>query len=388
MEIFAAFLRLGSASFGGPVAHLGFFHEEFVVRRRWLDEEAYVDIVALSQFLPGPASSQVGFAIGLVRGGLPGAIAAWLGFTLPSAVAMIAFAYGLSALGDLSSTGWLHGLKVAAAAVVARAVWSMAESLCPDRTRATIAVLATIGVLVWAAPLSPLLVIIAGGAVGWYLYRKEPLPRAVGHLPLTRSRRGALVCLGIFFLLLCGLPILRAIYPESALSSFESFYHTGALVFGGGHVVLPLLQASVVAPGWVSNDNFLAGYGAAQALPGPLFTFSAYLGTIMHGPANRWLGGLWCLVAIFLPSALLVLGTLPFWEDLRRKPWAQSALKGANAAVVGLLVAALYQPVWTTGIHNSREFALGLAAFAALLFWKCSPWLVVLLSAVGGYLFL
>lgn len=386
-KILGIFLRLGVTSFGGPVAHLGFFREEFVQRRRWLKEEAYADMVALCQFLPGPASSQVGYAIGLMRGGALGALAAWLGFTLPSAALLVAFAYGVAAMGDLQHAGWLQGLKVAAVAVVAKAVWGMAVQLCPDRPRTTLALVAAMAALAWPTSITQVLIIVAGGASGWILYRDAAGPAAIGGGGTFSRRRGA-VFLTAFFALLFGLPLLVAWFPATPLQVFERFYRAGSLVFGGGHVILPLLQAEVVPPGWIGNDGFLAGYGAAQAVPGPLFTFAAYLGAAMTPAPGGWLGGLWALVAIFLPSVLLVQGALPFWERLRRMPAAQAALRGTNAAVVGLLLAALYNPVWSKGIHSAADMIVGLAAFGLLHFWKAPPWLVVGLALAAGAVFL
>jgi chromate transporter len=382
-EVLAAFLRLGVTSFGGPVAHLGYFREEFVRRRGWLDDRSYADLVALCQFLPGPASSQVGIAVGLLRAGYLGALAAWIGFTLPSAAAMIVFGYGMEALGDAAGSGWLHGLKVAAVAVVAQAVLAMARTLAPDRARATLAVVAAIVVLAVPSALGQIGAILIGGIAGVALLRGggEIAPAS---LPLNVSRPVGAALLALFFVLLIGLPLLAAAIPSHALQELDAFYRAGSLVFGGGHVVLPLLQASVVPPGWVGNDAFLAGYGAAQAVPGPLFTFAAYLGTVMTPQPNGWIGGLICLVAIFLPSFLLVIGALPFWEELRRRPLAQAALRGVNAAVVGLLLAALYQPVWTVGITSTADFALAVAAFLLLFMWQTPPWLVVILCALGG----
>jgi chromate transporter len=385
LEVLAVFFRLGLTSFGGPVAHLGYFREEFVRRRRWLDDKSYADLVALCQFLPGPASSQVGIAVGLLRGGYAGALAAWVGFTLPSAVAMVLFGYGMGALGDAAGSGWLHGLKVAAVAVVAQAVLGMARTLAPDRARATLAVAAAIIALGAPSSWGQIGAIVLGGIVGALLLRggEEIAPAA---LPLKVSRALGAVLLALFFVLLIGLPLLAAAIPSQALKEFDAFYRAGSLVFGGGHVVLPLLQASVVPPGWVGNDAFLAGYGAAQAVPGPLFTFAAYLGTVMEPKPNGWIGASICLVAIFLPSFLLVIGALPFWDELRRRPVAQAALRGVNAAVVGLLLAALYQPVWTVGITNAADFALAVAAFLLLFMWQTPPWLVVILSAAAGAL--
>ncbi len=382
-EVFRVFLRLGLTSFGGPIAHLGYFHDEFVVRRRWLDEKTYADLVALCQFLPGPASSQVGIAIGLSRAGYPGAVAAWTAFTLPSAILLVLFAYGVGTIGDALGTGWLHGLKVAAVAVVAQAVLSMMRSLAPDRERATLAVMAA--VLVLAAPSAPgqIAAIVLGGLVGFVLLPRNAQADAAS-LPHPVSRMTGILALTLFFALLIGLPLLVSVVPNQGLSLFEAFYRAGSLVFGGGHVVLPLLQASVVPPGWVTNDAFLAGYGAAQAVPGPLFTFAAYLGAVMGPQPNGVLGASLCLVAVFLPSFLLVIGTLPFWNELRSRSWAQSALMGVNAAVVGLLLAALYQPVWTAGIGSAPDFALAIAAFLLLFMWKTPPWLVVLSCALGG----
>lgn len=382
-EVFGAFLKLGLTSFGGPVAHLGYFRDEFVVRRRWLDERAYADLVALCQFLPGPASSQVGMALGLSRAGYLGALAAWTAFTLPSAIALVLFAFSIGFLGETLGSGWLHGLKVAAVAVVALAVLGMARSLTPDRERATLAVIAAAITLAVPSAWGQVGAIVLGGLVGVTLLRGgAPVDHVT--LPLSVSRRTGAAALLTFVVLLLGLPFLAAATGSQSVALFDAFYRAGSLVFGGGHVVLPLLQAEVVPPGWVTNDAFLAGYGAAQAVPGPLFTFAAYLGAVMDPQPNGWAGAALCLVAVFTPSFLLVLGALPFWEDLRRRPMAQSALKGVNAAVVGLLLAALYHPVWTAGILGAADFALTAAAFLLLFMWKTPPWLVVILSAVAG----
>jgi chromate transporter len=382
-EVFAAFLRLGLTSFGGPVAHLGYFHEDIVVRREWLDEKTYVDLVALSQFLPGPASSKVGIAIGLSRAGYAGALAAWTGFTMPSAIALVLFGYGVSSLGGALGSGWLHGLKVAAVAVVANAVLTMMRSLAPDAERATLAVAAAILVLAVPSSFGQVIAIILGAAIGLIRFRDAPADHHSA-LPHPVSRTAAVTAIVLFFAFLICLPFVVAAVPSHSLRLFDVFYRAGSLVFGGGHVVLPLLQAAVVPPGWVSNDAFLAGYGATQAVPGPLFTFSAYLGTVMGPPPNGWLGAALCLVAMFLPAFLLVIGPLPFWDDLRRRPAAQAALRGVNAAVVGLLLAALYRPVWTSGITDAGDFALGIAAFLLLFVWKAPPWLVVVFCALGG----
>ena len=380
-EVFLVFLRLGLTSFGGPVAHLGYFREEFVVRRKWLDERAYADLVALCQFLPGPASSQVGMAVGLSRAGYMGAMAAWMGFTLPSAFALVAFAYGVAAISGLASSPWLHGLKIAAVAVVAQAVLGMMRSLAPDKERATLAVIAAIIALAMPTAWGQVGAIVLGGLIGLAFVRDKPSTFDNVEMPLTVGRPAGTIWLLLFFALLIGLPILSAATESKSIALADSFYRSGSLVFGGGHVVLPLLQAEVVPPGWIGNADFLAGYGAAQAVPGPLFTFAAYLGAIIGG----WPIAALCLAAVFTPSFLLVAGMLPFWEDLRRRAWAQSTLRGVNAAVVGLLLAALYTPVWTSGITSSKDFALGIAAFLALYMWNVTPWLVVALcAAVAG----
>jgi chromate transporter len=379
LEVLGVATRLGLTSFGGPIAHLGYFHDEYVVRRKWLDERSYADLVALCQFLPGPASSQVGIGIGIARAGLPGALAAWLGFTLPSALALVLFAFGVRAFGGTAETGWLHGLKIVAVAVVAQAVWGMAKSLCPDRQRATLAILATVVTLAWQSAVGQVLAIAVSGLIGWYFLPPTGLG-ADSHARFPISKRLGIAAWIVFFAFLFGLPVLRQIAPSHALAVFDSFFRVGSLVFGGGHVVLPLLQAEVVGPGWVTNEQFVAGYGAAQAVPGPLFTFSAYLGAVMNG----WSFAALSLVAVFLPSFLLVIGALPFWDLLRANSSFQSALSGINAAVVGLLLAALYKPVWTSAIHAPDDFGLGLVAFGLLLLWKWPPWLVVVLTAVGG----
>ena len=383
MEVLWASTRLGLTSFGGPIAHLGYFHDEYVDRRKWLDERSYADLVALCQFLPGPASSQVGMAIGIARAGLPGTLAAWLGFTLPSALALIAFAFGISALGGSAAAGWLHGLKVVAVAVVAQAVWTMARTLCPDRDRATLAILATIVTLAWPSAAAQVLSIAVAGLIGWRFFPQSDVSPA-WHMRFPIGKRLGMAAWMVFFTLLFALPLLRQVSPSHGLEVFDSFFRVGALVFGGGHVVLPLLQAEVVGPGWVTNEQFVAGYGAAQAVPGPLFTFAAYLGAVMHPWPNGWAGAGLALGAIFLPSFLLIVGGLPLWNRLRAQASFQAMLRGINAAVVGLLLAALYHPVWTSAIHAPGDFALGLVDFLLLAFWKLPPWLVVVLSALGG----
>jgi chromate transporter len=382
LEVFVAFLRLGLTSFGGPIAHLGYFRQEFVARRHWLDEAAYADLVALCQFLPGPASSEVGIGIGLGRAGLAGALAAWTGFTLPSAIALVLFALGVERLGSLDA-GWLHGLKIAAVTVVAQAVWGMANTMATGRTRATLAVAAAAIVLAMPTTVGQLGAIALGAVAGVALLRSDRAPSPPAPSPSV-GHGFAIGCLVVFFALLVGLPLLTAAFPSQALAMFNAFYRAGSLVFGGGHVVLPLLQAAVVPPGWVTNNAFLAGYGAAQAVPGPLFTFAAYLGAVMGPQPNGWAGAAISLVAIFLPSFLLVIGALPFWQALRGKPFAQAALTGVNAAVVGLLLAALYNPVWLAAIMGPLDFAIALAAFLLLTVWKTPPWLVVALCAVAG----
>lgn len=379
--VFLIFLRLGLTSFGGPVAHLAYFREEFVSRRRWLSEQSYADIVALCQFLPGPSSSQVGIALGLSRAGFMGSLAAWCGFTLPSALLLILFALGISHYGDTIPAGFLHGLKIAAVAVVAQAIWGMARQLCPDVPRANIMVITASLILLFPYAWIQITVIILAGFLGLTLFKPksiveyEPLPRLI-------TRRIGFICLSFFFILLVVLPLLSSQFQSTTLAIIDTFYRAGSLVFGGGHVVLPLLQAEVVPNAWVDNDTFLAGYGAAQAVPGPLFTFAAFLGASMSSEPSGFTGGMIALVAMFIPSFLLVVGALPFWEQLRRYPRTQTALLGINAAVVGLLMAAFYNPVWTSAIHSPRDFALALVALLALMMWKTAPWLVVIGSGV------
>lgn len=381
-QLFLVFLRLGLTSFGGPAAHIGYFRQEFVARRQWLSEQAYADLVAMCQFLPGPSSSQVGMAVGIFRAGYRGALAAWLGFTLPSALLLM-----VVALSVLEDARWLsgdvvHGLKIVAVAIVAQAVWGMAASLCKGRGRQIIMLVAAAAALLLHGPFVQLAVILVAGAVGRLLLAAAP-SSGMEHLPLALSRRTGLACLAAFFLLLLGIPALAALFPQPWLLETGIFYRVGSLVFGGGHVVLPLLQAELVPSGWVDKDVFLAGYGAAQAAPGPLFTLAAYLGVVMqHGP-NGIAGGLLCLTAIFAPSFLLVAGLLPFWDEVRRNRHMQAVLAGVNAAVVGLLLAALYDPVWTSAIHGGRDLLVALAAFAALVWLKLPSWAVVLLAVLA-----
>lgn len=382
-EVFRAFLKLGLTSFGGPIAHLGYFRDELVLRRRWIDETGYADLVALCQFLPGPASSQVGFALGLLRGGPLGALAAWCAFTLPSAALLLLFAFGASAFGGPVGTGLIHGLKLVAVAVVAQAVWGMARSLTPDKPRAAIALICVLVVVFAVGAPGQIAAILLGGLLGVWLCRGEPVA-SPSHLAFPITRRAGLLSLSLFFLLLAGLPLLSAMSGRHGVALFDVFYRAGALVFGGGHVVLPLLEAAVVQHGWIGADAFLAGYGAAQAVPGPLFSFAAFLGTAMTPWPNGVIGAAICLVAIFAPGLLLVTGALPFWNALRNRALAQAAMRGTNAAVVGILAAALYDPVWTSAVQNPRDFAVALIGFVLLTVWKTPPWIVVLLTAASG----
>ena len=384
MEVLLAFFKLGLTSFGGPVAHLGYFHTEFVKRRRWLDEHSYSDLVALCQFLPGPASSQVGIALGLQRAGGWGALLAWVGFTLPSALALIAFAYGIASVEGLASSGAVHGLKVVAVAVVAQAVWGMARTLCPDRPRAGLAVLAALLTLALPSALGQVGAIVVCAAAGRLLL-SLPQQQALPHVGYGVSRRTGIAALALFFGLLAALPLLASATGSPLVQLIEGFYRAGALVFGGGHVVLPLLQSTVVPAGAVGNSEFLAGYGAAQAVPGPLFTFAAYLGAVMTGAVSGLAGGLLFLVVIFVPAFLLVVGALPFWDALRQQAGVRAAMAGVNAGVVGILLAALYDPVWTSAIHGRADFGLGLAAFGLLVYARVSPVWVVAFGAAAGW---
>lgn len=385
LEVLWVFLKLGVSSFGGPVAHIGYFRSELVVRRRWVDEPVFADLVGLCQFLPGPASSQLGFALGLLRAGYRGALAAWTGFTLPSAVLLVLFAYGAHALSGPTGRALLHGLALVAVAIIAQAVWGMARTLCPDRQRASIAVLAALIVLGSASSGAQIAAIATGGILGLAACRTgpatAPLPIAVPVSPTVGT-----AALALFFILLLGLPLLAALDRSSAVALFEGFYRSGALVFGGGHVVLPLLREAFVAPGWVSDEAFLSGYGAAQAVPGPLFTFAAYLGAVVRVEPHGLPGAALGLIGIFLPGLLILLGTLPFWESVRHRVTAQRALRGVNAAVVGVLGAALYHPVWTSSVRTPADFAVVLVGFVLLTAWAAPPLLVVIVSATGGLL--
>lgn len=384
-EVFAAFLKLGVTSFGGPIAHLGYFRDELVVRRKWIDEAGYADLVALCQFLPGPASSQVGFALGLLRAGPLGALMAWTAFTLPSAVLLLLFATIAASIEGPVGTGLLHGLKIVAVAVVAQAVWGMAKSLAPDRQRASIALSGIVCVVFLAGAFGQILA-LAVGAVAGLVFCRNGAVREAAHLQFRVPKSVGYIALAAFILLLGLLPLLAAVAGSQGLSLFDAFYRAGALVFGGGHVVLPLLQSEVVATGWVTEDAFIAGYGATQAVPGPLFTFAAYLGAVVGPQPNGVFGAAIALVAIFLPGMLLLIGALPFWEGFRRHLLAQAAMRGANAAVVGILGAALYDPVWTSAIFTSKDFTLALAGFILLTVWKAPPWVVVVICAAGGVL--
>ncbi|MDX8362054.1 MULTISPECIES: chromate transporter [Bacillaceae] len=377
-EIFKISSLLGFTSFGGPVAHLGFFQNEYVKKRKWLDDHSYANLVALCQFLPGPASSQVGIAIGMIRGGLLGGVISWLGFTLPSVIALVLFAYLYQSF-DLGGAGWIHGLKIVAVAVVAQAIMNMGKKLAPDRPRISIAILSAIFILILPTAISQLALILIAGLVGLILYKnKQNTP--MKELKVGINRKIGVFAWVLFFGLLIGLPILRQLSASQSLAIFDTFYRVGSLVFGGGHVVLPMLEREVVPSGWITKETFLAGYGAAQAVPGPLFTFSGYLGAIING----WKGATIATIAIFLPSFLLIIGTLPFWDMIRKYPYIQSVLMGVNAGVLGILLAALYDPIFTSAIATPVDFALAIAAFTLLVYWKVPAWLVVILAALGG----
>lgn len=380
-ELLLISTRLGFTSFGGPVAHLGYFHTEYIRRRKWMDEKSYADLVALCQFLPGPASSQVGIGIGVMRAGAIGGIVSFIGFTLPSVIALIAFALILQGF-DVGNAGWIHGLKIVAVAVVAHAIIGMAQKLTPDLKRKTLALFALVVALLWQTAYSQIGIILIAAILGYFLYKhqQESGEEATVNFPI--SRKFAVICLTLFFGLLVLLPILREITSVDWIAMFDSFYRSGSLVFGGGHVVLPLLEREFVPTGWLSEEAFLAGYGAAQAVPGPLFTFAAYLGAVMNG----WQGGLLATAAIFLPAFLLIYGTLPFWDTLRRNAKVKGALMGVNAAVVGILIAAFYQPIWTSSILAPVDFAFAAILFSMLVYWKLPPWIIVVTGAIGGTL--
>lgn len=379
-EILWVSTKLGLTSFGGPIAHLGYFHNEYIRKRKWLDERSYADLVALCQFLPGPASSQVGIGIGVMRAGILGGIMAFIGFTLPSVIALILFGLILKGL-HVENMGWIHGLKIVAVVVVAQAILGMAQKLTPDLKRKSIALFSLVGTLIWQSTYTQVCVILASALIG-YLFFKQSEREEDLVISVPVSRRFAIICLTLFFGLLIILPILREITSYKWIALFDSFYRSGSLVFGGGHVVLPLLEREFVPTGWLSKENFLAGYGLAQAVPGPLFTFAAYIGAVING----WKGGLLATFAIFLPAFLLILGTLPFWDTLRRIPKINGALIGVNAAVVGILISAFYTPIWTSSILSPIDFAFGSILFSLLVYWKLPPWVIVLLGALGGFL--
>ncbi|MEX3711930.1 chromate transporter [Cytobacillus horneckiae] len=380
LEIFIVSSKLGLTSFGGPIAHLGYFHNEYIRKRKWMDERSYADLVALCQFLPGPASSQVGIGIGVMRAGVAGGVVSFLGFTLPSVITLILFALLIQGF-DIGNAGWIHGLKIVAVAVVAHAIIGMANNLTPDLPRKAIALFALVLTLLWQAAFSQIGVILLSAFIGYLLF-KETKEEPHTRVDFPISRRFAIVCLGLFFGLLVLLPIMREITSWQWIAMFDSFYRSGSLVFGGGHVVLPLLEREFIPTGWLTEEAFLAGYGATQAVPGPLFTFAAYLGTVING----WTGGLLATAAIFLPAFLLILGTLPFWNILRSHPKVKGALMGVNAAVVGILISAFYHPIWTSSIKEPVDFAFAAILFSMLVYWKLPPWIIVITGAVGGTL--
>lgn len=380
IEILLISTRLGLTSFGGPTAHLAYFHEEYVRKRKWMDEKSYADLVALAQFLPGPASSQVGIGIGVMKAGITGGIISFIGFTLPSVIVLMIFALLLIEF-DASSVGWLHGLKIVAVAIVAHAIIGMTKKLTPDIKRKTIALLALIGTLLWQTATTQVSVILIAGLVGFLLFKEHPKTKTErSYFPIAKS--ASIICLVFFFTLLIALPLLSELTGSHWVAMFDSFYRSGSLVFGGGHVVLPLLEQEFVPAGLISKEAFLAGYGATQAVPGPLFTFAAYLGTVMKG----WQGGLVATFAVFLPAFLLIVGVLPFWDSLRNNTKVKGAIIGVNAAVIGILISAFYMPIWTSSIINATDFALAAILFSMLAFFKLPPWIIVVSGALGGTL--
>ena len=380
LEIFLISTRLGLTSFGGPTAHLAYFHEEYVRRRKWMDEKSYADLVALAQFLPGPASSQVGIGIGVMRAGVLGGVVSFIGFTLPSVIALIIFALLLTEF-DIGNAGWIHGLKIVAVAVVAHAIIGMAKNLTPDLKRKAIALFALMGTLLWQTAFTQIGVILIAALFGFLLYKEhDQIGEASAQFPI--SKRVSVISLTLFFSLLFLLPVIREVTGSHWVAMFDSFYRSGSLVFGGGHVVLPLLEQEFVPTGWISEESFLAGYGATQAVPGPLFTFAAYIGTVMKG----WQGGLFATFAVFLPAFLLIIGALPFWDQLRSNPKIKGAVMGVNAAVIGILISALYFPIWTSSILAPADFALAALLFSMLAYWKLPPWIIVVTGAIGGSL--
>lgn len=383
LQIFFTALKLGCTSFGGPIAHLSYFHDEYVTKKKWISAHAYADLVALCQFLPGPASSQVGMAIGLSRGGIIGAILSWIGFTLPSALILIIFGLGLSTIDIANHKHWLHGLKVVAVAVVAQAILEMGKKLCPDKERLTIAILTSVILLFFSTAILQITLLVISGLIGvYFLKSKEDLPHDSIH---NGKKSIGILFLILFFVLLFLLPVLRNFVNLTEVQYVDSFYRAGALVFGGGHVVLPLLQAEVVPTGWVSNDLFMAGYGMSNAIPGPLFAFSSFLGAVSTATPNGWTGAIVCLVAAFLPSFLLIVGALPFWEQMRKNKWIRKAMLGINASVVGILLAAFYNPVWTSAVFSPKDFALVIVGFLLLEFWKLPSWLVVIATVAVSF---
>ncbi|PJZ38286.1 chromate transporter [Leptospira levettii] len=384
LQIFFTALKLGCTSFGGPIAHLSYFHDEYVTKKKWISAHAYADLVALCQFLPGPASSQVGMAIGLSRGGLLGAILSWIGFTLPSFLILVLFGLGLGTIDVANHKHWLHGLKVVAVAVVAQAILGMGKKLCPDKERLTIAIITSVILLFSSSAVLQISLLTFSGLFGVYFLRSnEILPHESMH---TGKKFFGFLYLALFFILLFLLPLLRNISNTTEIQYLDSFYRAGALVFGGGHVVLPLLQAEVVPTGWVSNDLFMAGYGLSNAIPGPLFAFSSYLGAVSSASPNGWFGAIICLVAAFLPSFLLIVGALPFWEQLRKNQWIRKVMLGINASVVGILLAAFYNPVWTSAVYSPKDFALVIVGFLLLEFWKLPSWLVVIATVAVSFI--
>ncbi len=378
IEILFVSTKLGLTSFGGPIAHLGYFREEYVRRKKWIDDQNYADLVALSQFLPGPASSQVGIGIGVIRAGVLGGIVSFIGFTLPSVIALILFALLLQDL-DIKNSGWIHGLKLVAVPIVAQAILGMVKNLTPDLKRKALALFAMTATLIWQTTFTQIAVILISSIAGCFLYQDNENNDKTT-LITNISKKVSIICLAIFFILLVLLPLISSFISSKWISIFDSFFRAGSMVFGGGHVVLPLLEREFVPTGWLNKETFLAGYGVTQAVPGPLFTFAAYLGTVMVG----WRGGLIATIAIFLPAFLLILGTLPFWSSMRRNSKLRRALLGVNAAVVGILISAFCNPIWISSVFSIVDFLIVAILFSMLVIMKLPPWIIVLVGAISG----